>query len=324
MYRLFLVTPLTSGLIEPWHGPAPQAPQRWLLEACLAPPDVAGRAWQQWLEQADFDQTDAASHELASLAVLRLGAAAGDGSVVQRCRGLQRRAWVVSQLGLEVAAQVAAGCRDRGETMLARGDLAISLLGVSFMGRPWPVRALSFGAAPGGNSLAKDPGVVVGEGVAGDLLRNGRLPIECRRSPRPLWKHALPAPEPWEGLRVPSMGWLLADQVTRNWCWEPPGRLRWVLELIESLKQAPDPEALADGIVLAADQLGSLAALRAAIDDLATLTGSQALVPLGRRLSGLVLSRRSRWRLHAVTAPPTSPQRRGLWLLDQLRSRLAP
>jgi hypothetical protein len=122
--------------------------------------------------------------------------------------------------------------------MLARGDLAISLLGVSFMGRPWPVRALSFGAAPGGNSLAKDLGVVVGESVAGDLLRNGRLPIECRRSPRPLWKHALPAPEPWEGLRVPSMGWLLADQVTRNWCWEPPGRLRWVLELIESLKQA--------------------------------------------------------------------------------------
>ena len=324
MFRRFLVTPLTSGLIQPWHGPAPQPPQRWLLEACLAPPDVAGRAWQQWLEQADFDQTDAASHELASLAVLRLGAAAGDGSVVQRCRGLQRRAWVVSQLGLEVAAQVAAACRDRGEMLLARGDLAMSLLGVSFMGRPWPVRALSFGVAPGGNSLARDPSAVVGESVVGDLLRNGRLFIECRRSPRPLWKHALPAPEPWEGLRVPPLPWLLADQVTVNWCWNPPDRLRWVLELIESLKQAPDPEALADGIVLAADQLGSLAALQAAIDDLATLTGSQALEPLGRRLRGLVLSRRSRWRLHAVTAPPTSLQRRGLWLLDQLRSRLAP
>ncbi len=108
-----------------------------------------------------------------------------------------------------------------------------------------------------------------------------------------------------------------------NWCWNPPGRLRWVLELIESLKQAPDPEALADGIVLAADQLGSLAALRAAIDDLATLTGSQALEPLGRRLRGLQLSRRSRWRLYAVTAPPASLQRRGLRLLDQLRTRLA-
>ncbi len=207
--------------------------------------------------------------------------------------------------------------------MLARGDLAMSLLGVSFMGRPWPVRALSFGVAPGGNSLAGDPIAVVGESVAGDLLRNGRLPIECRRSPRPLWKHALTAPEPWEGLRVPSLGWLLADQVTVNWCWNPPGRLRWVLELIESLKQAPDPEALADGIVLAADQLGSLAALRAAIDDLATLTGSQALEPLGRRLRGLQLSRRSRWRLYAVTAPPASLQRRGLRLLDQLRTRLA-
>ena len=319
-----LVTSFSSEPIRPWHGPAPQLPQRWLLEACLAPPDAAVRAWHQWLQHVDFDQTDAASHELASFAVLRLGVEAGDGSVVQRCRGLQRRAWVVSQLGLEVAAQVAAGCRDRGETMLARGDLAMSLLGVSFMGRPWPVRALSFGVALGGNSLAGDPSAVVGEGVAGDLLRNGRLPIECRRSPRPLWKHALPAPEPWEGLRVPPLPWLLADQVTRNWCWDPPGRLRWVLELIESLKQAPDPEALADGIVLAADQLGSLAALRAAIDDLATLTGSQAMEPLGRRLSGLVLSRRSRWRLHAVTAPPTSLQRRALWLLDQLRSRLAP
>ena len=318
-----MVTALASELIQPWHGPAPQAPQRWLLEACLAPPDVAGRAWQQWLEQADFDQTDAASHELASLAVLRLGAAAGDGSVVQRCRGLQRRAWVVSQLGLDVAAQVAAACRDRGETMLARGDLAMSLLGVSFIGRPWPVRALSFGVAPGGNSLARDPSVVVGEGVAGDLLRNGSLPIECRRTPRPLWKHALPAPEPWEGLRVPSLAWLIADQVTVNWCWDPPGRLRWVLELIEFLKQAPDPDALADGIVLAATQLGTLAALGAAIDDLATLPGSQALEPLGGRLRGLPQSRRSRWRLYAVTAPPASLQRRGLRLLDQLRTRLA-
>jgi hypothetical protein len=255
---------------------------------------------------------------------LRLGGAAGDGSVVERCRGLQRRAWVVSQLGLEVAAQVAAGCRDRGETMLARGDLAMSLLGVSFTGRPWPVRALSFGASPGGNALANDPGVVVGDGVAGDLLRNGKLPLECRRSPRPLWKHALPALEPWEGLRVPSMGWLLADQVTVNWCWNPPGRLRWVLELIESMKQAPDPEALADVIVLAASQLGSLAALRAATDDLATLSGSQVLEPLNRRLRVLHLSRRSRWRLAAVTAAPTSVERRGLRLLDQLRTRLAP
>ena len=208
--------------------------------------------------------------------------------------------------------------------MLARGDLAMSLLGVSYMGRPWPVRSLSFGVAPGGHRLALDSIAVLGEGVAAELLRNGRLSIEFRRSPRPLWNHAQAAPEPWEGLTVPPLPLLLADQVTRNWCWDPPGRLRWVLELIESLKQAPDPEAFADGIVLAADQLGSLAALRAATDDLATLTGSQALEPLGRRLSGLHLSRRSRWRLHAVTAPPTSLQRRGLRLLDQLRSRLAP
>lgn len=324
MFRRLLVRSLASDPIQPWHGPAPQAPHCWLLEACLAPPDAAVRAWQQWLDHVDFDQTDVASHELASLAVLRLGAAAGDGSVVQRCRGLQRRAWVVSQLELDVAAQVAAACRNRGEAMLARGDLAISLLGVSFMGRPWPVRALNFGAVPGGNSLANDPGVVVGEGVAGDLLRNGRISIECRRAPRPLWKHALPAPEPWEGLRVPPLPWLLADQVTQNWCWDPPGRLRWVLELIEALKQAPDPEALAGGIVHAAAQLGSLAALRAATDDLASLKGSQALEPLGRKLRGLHLSRRSRWRLAAVTAPPTSLQRRGLRLWDQLRTRLTP
>jgi hypothetical protein len=313
-----------SEPIQLWHGPSPHAPQRWLLEACLAQAEVAVRAWQQWLEYADFDQTDSASHELASLAVLRLGAEAGDGSVVQRCRGLYRRAWVVSHLGLDVAAQVVAACRDRGEIMLARGDLAMTLHGVSFMGRPLPVRALSFGAAPGGNSLAADPIAVVADGVAGDVLRNGRLPIECRRSPRPLWKHAQPAPEPWEGLRVPPLPWLLADQVTRNWCWDPPGRLRLVLEVIESLKQAPDPEALADGIVLAASQLGSLAALRVAIDDLATLSGSQALEPLGRKLRGLHLSRLSRWRLAAVTAAPTSLQRRGLRLLDQLRTRLAP
>lgn len=324
MFLRLLVTALASEPTQSWHGPAPHPPQRWLLEACLAPPEGAVLSWQRWLQHVDFDQTDSASHELASLAVLRLGVAAGDGSVVQRCRGLQRRAWVVSQLGLEVAAQVAAGCRDRGETMLARGDLAISLLGISFMGRSWPVRALSFGASPGGNSLANDPGVVVGDGVAGDLLRNGKIPMECRRSPRPLWKHALPAPEPWGSLRVPPLPWLLADQVTRNWCWEPPGRLRWVLELSESLKQAPDPEALAEGIIHASSQLGSLAALRAAIDDITTLTGSQVLEPLGRRLRGRQLSRRSRWRLHAVTAPPTSLQRRGLRLLDQWRTRLAP
>jgi len=285
---------------------------------------MAVRAWQQWLEHADFDQTDAASHELASLAVLRLGAEAGDGSVVQRCRGLNRRAWVVSHLGLDVAAQVAAVCRDRGEIMLARGDLAITLHGISFMGRPLPVRALSFGAAPGGSSLATDPIAALGESVAGDVVRNGRLPIECRRSPRPLWRHSLPAKEPWVGLRVPPLPWLLADQVTRNWCWDPPGRLRWVLELIASLRQSSDPEALADGIVLAASELGSLAALHAAIDDLATLTGSQTLEPLGRRLKGLHLSRGSRWRLHVVTAAPMSLQRRGLRLFDRLRTRLAP
>jgi hypothetical protein len=309
---------------QPWYGPSPHAPQRWLLEACLAPPEIAVRAWQQWLEHADFDQTEAASHELASLAVLRLGAAAGDGSVLQRCRGLYRRAWVISQLGLDVAAQVASACRVRGEVLLARGDLAMTLHGVSFMGRPLPVRALSFAAAPGGSSLAKDPIAAVGESVAGDVLRNGRLPIECRRSPRPLWRHSLPAKEPWVGLRVPPLPWLLADQVTRNWCWDPPGRLRWVLELIESMKQAPDPDALADGIVLAAFELGSLAALRAAIDDLATLPGSEALEPLGRRLKGLHLSRRSRWRMHVVTSAPMSLQRRGLRLLDRLRTRLAP
>jgi len=324
VFLRLLVTALATEPIQPWHGPAPHPSHRWLLEACLAPPDGAVRAWQLWLQHVDFDLTDAASHELASLAALRLGGEAGDGSVVQRCRGLQRRAWLVSQLGLEVAAQVAAGCRDRGETMLARGDLAISLLGVSFMGRPWPVRALSFGASPGGNSLANDLGLVVSNGGVGDFLRNGELPIECCRSPRPLWKHALPAPKTWGSLRVPPLPWLLADQVTRNWCWEPPGRLRWVLELCESLKQAPDPEDLADGIVHAASQLGSLAALRAAIDDINTLTGTQVLEPLGRRLRVLQLSRRSRWRLYAVTAPPTSLQRHGLRLLDQWRTWLAP
>lgn len=319
-----LVRFLASEPIEQWHGPAPKLHQRWLLEACLAPSDAAVLAWQQWLEHADFDQTDSASHELASLAVLRLGAAAGSGSVVQRCRGLQRRAWVVSQLGLDAAAQVAAACRNRGEMMLARGDLAMTLLGGSCMGRPWPVRALRFGAAPEGDVLAPDLIAEVADGVAGDVLRHGRLPIACCRSPRPLWNHAQPAPARWEGLRVPPLPWLLADQVTLNWCWDPPGRLRWVLELIDSLKQAPDPEALADGIVLAASQLGSLAALRAAIDDLSTLPGSQALEPLGRKLRGLHLSRLSRWRLAADTAAPTSLQRRGLRLLDQLRTRLAP
>ena len=200
-----MATALSNEPIRPWHGPAPQGPQRWLLEACLAPPDAAVRAWQLWLQNVDFDQTDAASYELASLAVLRLGGVAGDGFEAQRCRGLQRRAWVVSQLELDVAAQVAAACRNSGETMLARGDLAMSLLGVSYMGRPWPVRSLSFGVAPGGHRLALDSIAVLGEGVAAELLRNGRLSIEFRRSPRPLWNHAQAAPEPWEGLTVPPL-----------------------------------------------------------------------------------------------------------------------
>jgi len=37
------------------------------------------------------------------------------------------------------------------------------------------------------------------------------------------------------------------------------GRLGWVLELIESLKQASNPEGLVDRIILNADQLGSRA-----------------------------------------------------------------
>ena len=59
-----------------WAGPRPTPMQRRLLDACLDPDEHrAAAAWLDWRSRCDFDEEDPASHELASLAVARLGTA---------------------------------------------------------------------------------------------------------------------------------------------------------------------------------------------------------------------------------------------------------
>ena len=45
-------------------------------------------------------------------------------------------------------------------------------------------------------------------------------------------------------LALPSLGSMLARLAARNWCWNPPDRLRWMVEAMAILHAHPDPARL--------------------------------------------------------------------------------
>jgi hypothetical protein len=305
------------ALIRQWNGPVPDSEQFWLLDACLAPLEDAQRFWWRWRERCDFFHESSVSHELASLAVLRLGERAGNCSIALRSMGFYRRSWFLSELAMQSAARIAEVALADAGPWLVRGDLAMKLLGTTFEGRAFPVRSLRFAVAP----RARRQQILLAERekLAAAKLRTDLIRIEVTPAARWIMEASQAAPDPYANLRVLPLPLMLADLVASNWRWGPPGGLRWVLELVKAMQQAPDPDALATSIVDASIRLGSVPALQATTETFAFLSAGRVFESLRLRLRGVPTSRRSRWRLRAITSSPFSWQHRSLRMLDQLR-----
>ena len=213
-----------------WHGPEPSALHRLLVSACCATEDEALAAWQRWLRECHFDDEDPASFELASLAVGRLGALAGDGSEATRCRGWSRRAWFLSGTAMEAAERLDEASGRLGLRLVPVGDLATFRAGLRFAGRPFPVRSIEIHVPDARTAGLRELHAAAMQGSAGEAIRTRRLGLIIRSS-------APPGDTPSPASRI---AWLSA----RNWCRFPPGRLRWMLEIraeLESATAGPDP-----------------------------------------------------------------------------------
>jgi hypothetical protein len=270
-----------------WSGPRPDAGHTQLLEACLGEPAEALQAWNRWVSETDFDHADGASHELAALAVQRLGAAAGSGSIAIRSRGLARRAWSLSVLALDAAGQIAGFCRSRSLRPVVIADLATHGGPARFAGQPFPVRAIDLLLPARDRRLLADwldPGLT---GVAGAAFRNRSLPIRLhalrrRDGTRAFLESSMPGIHP--GLWQPEPAARLELMVVMNWRRDPPGRLRWLVELGAVMRAADDPSALSEAIVACSGRRGTTRLLREAMAVASALPGGGALLPLRHRL----------------------------------------
>ena len=230
-----------------WRGPIPASRQRLLLAACLAPEPAAQSAWEEWLAGGDFDREDPASYELASLVVSRLGLLAGSGSEANRCRGLSRRAWFLSEVAIAAAHRVRQAALGLGLEATAVGDVASSSAGLRFAGKLLPVRSIEVHVPGATRSDLRRLYAAAMQGTADEAIRSRRLSLILRTSSR------FPDPATPAGRIV----WL----ASRNWCRFPPGRLRWILEILANVRAASDVPSLAAGIEDHARRLGTMAAV---------------------------------------------------------------
>ena len=274
--------------IRSWIGPYPDAEQARLLTACLGAAGSAEQAWNAWLSQTDFDHEHGASHELAALAVQRLGAAAGSASIANRSRGQARRAWTLSVLALDAAGQIGAFCRSQALYAVAIADLPTHGGGARFAGQPLPVRAVDL-LLPIGDLRLLASWLKGGlSGVAGAAYRNGSLPIRLHSLRRRDGTASAPeACRPWHhpGLWVPETAAHLEVVVAMNWRQHPSGHLRWIVEIIAEFRSAEDPLGLAKAVVARSRRRCTTIALREAIGVAAGMPGGDAVVPL-RQLLG--------------------------------------
>ena len=297
--------------MQRWTGPIPSRLQRLLLNACLAPMDGARAAWDQWLACCRFDLEDAASIELAALAVARLGEAAGHSSQAQRCRGWNRRAWFVSELARDAAQRVARRSHELGLETVAVGDLVTALAGVTFAGRVFPVRSLILRVSPGSveNHIDLDSlRLVALEGPAGDAIRTRKLPMAIEVTTTGPSKPAGPPPgavwlpSPWEGMKglepAEQIAWLAA----RNWCRQPSGRLRWMLEVIAIAESQKADEELGPRVACAAERDGNAASVLAAFRWIGKLPGTAAIAPVLAAMELTPVSFRSQLRRCRMTS----------------------
>jgi hypothetical protein len=275
--------PVAAGAIG-WLGPIPAFRQRLLLAACLAPEPAAQSAWAEWLAGGDFDREDPASYELAALAVSRLGLLAGNGSEANRCRGLSRRAWFLSEIAIAAAARLRQAALGLGLEATAVGDVASSSAGLRFAGKPFPVRSIEVHVPGATRSDLRRLSAAAMQGTADEAIRSRRLSLILRTSSR------FPDPATPAGRIV----WL----ASRNWCRFPPGRLRWILEILANVRAASDVPSLAAGIEGHARRLGTMAAV---VEAMKFMTDSGldegALAPLLERLTAGPIPVTSRARL---------------------------
>ena len=308
-----------------WHGPAPEPRHALLLKACLASPEIARPAWQQWVRQCDFDHEDAASHELAAFAVLRFGDEVPAGTLASRSRGWFRRSWFLSQLAPQALEGIACLARQRGMPLIVCGDAAVALRGTTFHGHPFPVRSLQLRSPAAAASFSSEELLsAVTARPAREALRSGQLRLVLdhphgRRNAHPL---TLAASAPFDGLLVPEPASLLVKLMGSNWRWHPPGQLRWVLELAASLEQGDRGECDPDQLIEIARRWGSLAAILQAGACFVALGLGDPLEQIGRATARLQVPRRQRWALRGAVSPPGSTWSKGLRLVERARSIL--
>jgi hypothetical protein len=243
-----------------WHGPTPSSPQRLLLAACFeSDHQLAVAKWRAWCDHCDFDREDGASHELAALVVARIGlAAAGDGIAI-RSLGLYRRAWFLSELAADTARRLAEACRERGHECTAIGDLAGWLSDVTFAGRPLPIRSVELFVPTLDRRLFHDLRVLALSGSAGEAIQNGQIGLRMipRIGDRLVAATAAAAPS-HVALACPSAGASIARLAAGNWCWDPPQKLRWMVDILSIVQASTDLVGLAAqmGAVLAKADVG--------------------------------------------------------------------
>jgi hypothetical protein len=269
-----------------WHGPAPSARHQWLLKACLDT-DLAnaGASWRAWRDHCDFEAEDAVSHELASLAVTRLGRTAAGGGVAVRSLGWFRRACLLSELAADTAMAVAQACREHGRPATAVGDVAGWLSGTTFAGHRLPIRRIVLVVPNVDARLRQQLLAIAAKGRAGAAVERGHLALRILGESEDRLAAAGCASATLCGdLAVPSPGALVAQLTAGNWCWDPPDRLRWMVEVAALVQKSLDLDALASEMaeVLAHADVSragerALLALRALLPDEAS---RQCLDPL--------------------------------------------
>ena len=261
---------------NPWDARTPTDLHRLLFAACLDDEDAAEDAWHEWLGRCNFDYEDPASIELAALAVSRLGPAAGQGSEASRCRGWNRRAWYLSEFALEVAETLQEESERRGLRAVGFGDLATHAAGCRFAGRVFPVRRVEFEISGARRSDLEALRLVsLPESVA-EVMQSGKLVVEIRRRPGRSAMNLRPAVD-WT--KTPDAGAHIASLASRNWRKHPAGHMRWILEILAALQQAPDPAVLASAVVAAARREGTTTEVIAALRLVASLPDGQMTAP---------------------------------------------
>jgi len=301
--------------------------QRLLLKACLAPQDDALAAWCEWVSRSNPDLEDAASMELATYAAALFVDRAGDGSNERRCRSLSRRTWYASQLALDAAYRIGTACRRFGIQAIAAGDLATYLAGHQFAGQPFAVRSVDIEVPITARSCIPVLLEAALHGAAREAMQSLRLlvsirPVDCpngwmdslHQAAVPPGKH-----DEWT-IYVRDPASRIIELATTNCSSTPPGRLRWILELVTIANDFASPQ-LAPAVAAAALSLKGVAEARHVLPLIAGLPGGEVVEPLSAAVSTLPVRARSRCRVWLRNQPPHSLLRRLFGLYGRVTRR---